>query len=196
MLWKIEWTDHYVELYRLHAVDSVSGSVSCSSSLNTGFKYAEGSVTQRQIPQAADAVSFSSSSPPPPLTLHIHFISVLIDTLCSQLDQETKARYAIQQKLKGNLIQFQNQVRTGEPNQKKNKTKSYLLPTNMQVLLSKKKKKRKVLCGRCDVQLTRASFTLQGRVQIFTSMFPKYTLLCNCFLLFVISNQTRVTFMS
>lgn len=35
--------------------------------------------------------------------IFIHFIFFLIDTLCSELDQERKARYAIQQKLKGNF---------------------------------------------------------------------------------------------
>lgn len=76
------------------------------------------------------------------LFLFIYLLSFLLfyfwlDTLCSELDQERKARYAIQQKLKGNFIW----------SQKQNKTKRKLIhanyfaykhTVNMQVLLLKK----------------------------------------------------------
>lgn len=39
----------------------------------------------------------------PPQMIYSFFFLFYVDTLCNELDQERKARYAIQQKLKGNL---------------------------------------------------------------------------------------------
>lgn len=39
----------------------------------------------------------------PPQMIYSFFFLFYLDTLCNELDQERKARYAIQQKLKGNL---------------------------------------------------------------------------------------------